>query len=106
MNLLVVRLVSYAVCIERERGQGVAVPAGISFHLIGRELHPWQHGPVILTSHKPGTSLQGGVAPDVTGTTLPSLFSLWDEPLLTKESSKRMSKSVRHRRPVAPEEVY
>ena len=60
----------YAVCIERERGQGVAVPAGISFHLIGRELHPWQHGPVVLTSHKPGTSLQGGVAPDVTGTTV------------------------------------
>ncbi|KAH3722352.1 hypothetical protein DPMN_065310 [Dreissena polymorpha] len=38
----------------------LAVPAGISFHLIGRELHPWQHGPVILMSHKPGTSLQGG----------------------------------------------
>ncbi|KAH3722343.1 hypothetical protein DPMN_065301 [Dreissena polymorpha] len=48
-----------AVCIERERGQGVAVPAGISFHLIGRELHPWRHCPVILTSHKPSTSLQG-----------------------------------------------
>ncbi|KAH3776554.1 hypothetical protein DPMN_177982 [Dreissena polymorpha] len=28
---------------------------------------------------KPGTTLQG-VAPDVTGTTLPSLFSFWDDP--------------------------
>ncbi|KAH3845267.1 hypothetical protein DPMN_087542 [Dreissena polymorpha] len=59
----------YAVCIERERGPGVAFKAGISFHPIGREPHPWQHGPVILTSHKPSTSMQGGVAPDVNGTT-------------------------------------
>ncbi|KAH3844601.1 hypothetical protein DPMN_086860 [Dreissena polymorpha] len=91
MNSLVVRLVTALSASEKERGQGVVVPAGISFHLIGRDLHPWQHGPVILTSHKPGTSLQGGVAPDVTGTTLPSLFSFWDDPLLTKESSHRMS---------------
>ncbi|KAH3824350.1 hypothetical protein DPMN_126185 [Dreissena polymorpha] len=29
-------------------------------------------------------TLHRGVAPDVTGTTLPSLFSFWDDPLLTK----------------------
>ncbi|KAH3845255.1 hypothetical protein DPMN_087530 [Dreissena polymorpha] len=90
MNLLVVRLVS-TLSASKESVVQVAVPAGISFHPIGRELHPWQHGPVILTSHKPGTSMQAGVAPDVTGTTIPSLFSLLDDPLLTKESSHRMS---------------
>jgi hypothetical protein len=45
-NSLVVRLVSLLVCQERERGPATAIPAGISIHPIGRELHIMQHGPV------------------------------------------------------------
>ncbi|KAH3772617.1 hypothetical protein DPMN_173958 [Dreissena polymorpha] len=66
----------------------MVIPSGICVHPIGSTSCS------MVPSHerrKPGTTLQGDVAPDVTGTTLPSLFSFRDDPLLTKESSHRMS---------------
>ncbi|KAH3831163.1 hypothetical protein DPMN_104425 [Dreissena polymorpha] len=66
----------------------MVIPSGICVHPIGStscSMIPSQE------RRNPGTTLQGSVASDVIGTTLPSLFSYWEDPLLTKESSHRMS---------------
>ncbi|KAH3890662.1 hypothetical protein DPMN_014747 [Dreissena polymorpha] len=67
------------VCTPPGTGQqeSMVIPSGICIHPIGSTSCS------MVPSHerrKPGTTLQGGVAPDVTGTTLPSLLFLGRPP--------------------------
>ncbi|KAH3725068.1 hypothetical protein DPMN_050897 [Dreissena polymorpha] len=78
------RLFTSADWVAREHGHPRAHPAGICFHPISRTSPHHAHCSM-TRQHIAGCQLcMGACHQMVTGTTLPSLFSFWDDPLLTK----------------------